>query len=313
MDPLFLGLIAVSLFGIGLIFVVLSVRLFTEKDFSERLRDYVEDRGARYTKGSVLQTRELQGPLTERVVTPLVKKLGTLLGRFTPREAIRETNRKLLVAGNPLSLTAREFYGIRLFVLLLSIIPVWYMLTQGVAGIRLVAVFSLPILGYLLPVTWLRSAVSKMQAAVQKALPDTLDMLSVLASAGLGFDQSMQRISEYYDNPLGHEFGRVISEMEMGLSRSEALRNMAERIEVPELSSFVSILIQSEGLGTSIAETLKSQSEQIRILRRYRAQEKAQRLPAKMLFPLAFLILPALLAVILGPSLAAIADLFDLF
>ena len=108
---------------------------------------------------------------------------------------------------------------------------------------------------------------------VRKGLPDVLDMLSVCAEAGLGFDQAMQRVSEYWKTPVGLEFGRVIREMEMGLSRKEALRNLAERLDITELSSFVAVIIQSDELGMSIADTLQSQAKQMREDRRFRAQD----------------------------------------
>jgi tight adherence protein C len=126
-------------------------------------------------------------------------------------------------------------------------------------------------------------------------------MLSVCATAGLGFDQSLQRVSEYWETPIGAEFGRVISEMEMGLSRRDALRNLADRLDITELSSFVAFVLQTEQLGTSIVDTMHSQADQMRVERRYRAQEQAQKIPTKMIIPMVFLIFPALLAIILGP------------
>jgi tight adherence protein C len=136
-------------------------------------------------------------------------------------------------------------------------------------------------------------------------------MLSVCATAGLGFDQSMQRVSEYWDTPIAIELGRVVTEMEMGISRQEALRGLANRLDVGELTTFVSLVLQSDQLGMSISDTLQAQAEQMRIERRFRAQEQAQKIPIKMLFPLAFLIFPALIAVVLGPALPPIIDLFQ--
>src|SRR5512143_4204665 len=102
------------------------------------------------------------------------------------------------------------------------------------------------VLMYFFPKLWLQSVVSRRQNAVRKGLADALDMLSVCATAGLGFDQSLQRVSEYWDTPIGHEFGRVISEMEMGLTRRDAMRNMADRLDMREISSFVALIIQTE-------------------------------------------------------------------
>jgi tight adherence protein C len=136
-------------------------------------------------------------------------------------------------------------------------------------------------------------------------------MLSVTAEAGLGFDQSLQRVSEYWKTPVGVEFGRVVAEMEMGVSRQQALRNMADRLDIHELSSFVAVIIQSDQLGMSIADALQAQAQQMRIERRFRAQEAARKVPLKMLFPMMLLIFPAMLAVVCGPSIPILSDFFQ--
>jgi tight adherence protein C len=158
------------------------------------------------------------------------------------------------------------------------------------------------------PTVWLQRKVRDAQDAVRKALPDALDMLSVCASAGLGFDQALQRVSDYWNNKLAEEFKRVVHEMEVGVSRADALRNLSNRLDVTELSNFVAVIVQAETLGMRIADVLHSQAEQMRILRQFRAKEVANTLPAKMMVPLAMLILPALIAVILGPLVPTFID-----
>jgi tight adherence protein C len=133
----------------------------------------------------------------------------------------------------------------------------------------------------------------------------------VCADAGLGFDQALQRVSERWRTPLGLEFARVVSEMQMGVGRQQALRNVAHRLDVNELSSFVAIIIQSDKMGMSITDTLRSQAEQMRIERRHRAQEEARKAPLKMLFPMLFLIMPSLLAVVIGPTIPGFISLFE--
>jgi tight adherence protein C len=151
----------------------------------------------------------------------------------------------------------------------------------------------------------------KRQQTIRHGLPDTLDMLSVCVAAGLGFDQAMMRVGQTFRTPMGMEFARVVSEIEVGISRRQALRNLQERVDISELSSFVAVILQSETMGMSIADVLHSQAEQVRIFRQYRAKEIAQQLPAKMMFPLALFIFPALLAVILGPTLARFVDILQ--
>ena len=148
------------------------------------------------------------------------------------------------------------------------------------------------------------------QNEIQRGLPDALDMLSVCASAGLGFDQSMQKISNYWDNELGLEFKRVTQEMEMGIPRSTALRNMSNRLDVNDLSQFISIIIQAEKIGMSYATVLHSQALQLRVMRQVRAREMANQLPGKIIIPVILFIFPALIAVILGPAIPIIMDVF---
>ena len=136
-------------------------------------------------------------------------------------------------------------------------------------------------------------------------------MLSVCADAGLGFDQSLQRVSESWEGPLAIEFDRVVNEMSMGETRASAMRSMARRLDVPEVSSFVAVILQSYELGMGIAETLHAQADQMRTERRYWAQEQARKMPTKMLFPLMLLILPAMFAVIMGPAIPAMREIFS--
>ncbi len=138
-----------------------------------------------------------------------------------------------------------------------------------------------------------------------------MDLLSVCSEAGLGFDQALQRVGDYMKNFVGSEFRRLVSEMEVGVSRADALRKMSERLDISEFSSFATIIIQSETLGMKISEVLHSQAEQYRILRLFKAKEIAYRLPAKMIVPMALLILPSLLIVILGPLIPSLIGLFS--
>jgi tight adherence protein C len=153
------------------------------------------------------------------------------------------------------------------------------------------------------PAAWLSAMMRRRQDMIRQGLPDALDMLSVCVAAGLSFDQALLRVGQTFKTPIGMEFSRVVSEIEIGVSRKQALRNLQARVDVSELSSFVAIILQSEALGMSIANVLHSQAEQMRIFRQYRAKEIAQKLPAKMMVPLALFIFPALWAVILGPTL----------
>jgi tight adherence protein C len=210
-----------------------------------------------------------------------------------------------------MGLGAREFYGISLASTLLGVYLAFVIFRRGSETINIALSILILIFFYAAPRVWLQSRISRRQNSVKKGLPDAMDMLSVCATAGLGFDQSLQRVSEYWDTPIGHEFGRVINEMEMGLTRRDALRNLSDRLDIREIASFVALILQTEQLGMSISDTLHAQAEQMRIERRFRAQEQAQKAPIKMLIPMALLIFPALLAVILVPALPTLREVFN--
>ncbi len=118
----------------------------------------------------------------------------------------------------------------------------------------------------------------------------------------------MDRVNEKWDDPLANEFGRVIREIQLGKMRRDALRDMAERIDVPDVTSFIAAIIQTEQLGVSISKVLKIQSEQMRIRRRQRAEEKAHQAPVKMLIPMVFLIFPSIYIVLLGPAVITVME-----
>jgi tight adherence protein C len=137
-------------------------------------------------------------------------------------------------------------------------------------------------------------------------LPDSLDLLTIMVEAGLGFDAALARLVEKAQNELSQEFAQVLSEVRLGTSRREALRQLGGRTNVEDVSTFVTSLVQADQLGVSISRVLRVQSAQMRIKRRQRAEEAAHKAPIKMLFPLAFLIFPAMFIIILGPAVPGI-------
>jgi tight adherence protein C len=225
---------------------------------------------------------------------------------------ILDMEHKLTVAGKPGNLTASSFFAIRLLLLLggLFIAFLFFRNMEDFSLNTLILSVLIVIFSWFLPIAWLNNRMRTRQDEIQRGLPDALDMLSVCASAGLGFDQSLQKISEYWDTELGHEMQRTTEEMEMGVSRGVALRHLAERCDVEELSQFVAILVQAERIGMSYADVLHSQAIQMRVLRQLRSREIANKLPAKMMMPLVSMIFPAMLIVILGPAIPTILNSF---
>ncbi len=312
--PLFLQIGIGMLAGMaGLAVLALGVRWLRAGSVANRLVQYVSpppDTARSRVAASRIQPRLITGSFLNRTLIPAIRWVGRLFGRLTPSGQIEGLAKKLQVAGNPMGLGAKEFYGISLASTLLGAYLAFLMYRRATSILNIVLSILVLILMYFFPKLWLQSVVTRRQNAVRKGLADALDMLSVCATAGLGFDQSLQRVSEYWDTPIGHEFGRVISEMEMGFTRRDALRNMADRLDLREISSFVALILQTEQLGMSVSDTLHAQADQMRIERRFRAQEQAQKAPLKMLFPMAVLIFPALLAVILGPAIPALREIF---
>jgi tight adherence protein C len=175
------------------------------------------------------------------------------------------------------------------------------MTVGGKGGLGLVFGGIGAVMGWFGPDLLLRSKTAARQKAIQKALPDALDLLVISVEAGLGFDAALQRMVDKKDNPLTREFARVIAEMRVGRSRREALKDMVARTQVPDLNNFVGAILQAEQLGVSVTKVLTVQAEQMRTIRRQRAEEKAAQLQLKMLLPIAIFIFPSLCIVIIGP------------
>jgi tight adherence protein C len=133
-------------------------------------------------------------------------------------------------------------------------------------------------------------------------MPDALDLLTICVEAGLGFDAAMAKVSEKWENELSLAFARTIREVQLGKTRREALKTMADRLGIPEMSSFVAAIIQSEMLGVSMARVLRIQSDQMRVKRRQLAEEAAHKAPVKMIIPMALLIFPSIMIIILTPA-----------
>ena len=321
-SPFVFGIIGSSVLLAGLVIAAISIRFIRTTKVSKRLHDFVVDyqhgtHGDETSHGGigtpVLIEEPLKGNLFKRTILPGIKKIANFLGRLSPQQSVESINRQIIVAG--VNLRPLEFLGIRAFMFLLGVAFVGglYYLTKRIDVMFLFFYFAMMIFFILAPSAWLSFKVRQSQDEIRSGLPDALDMLSVCTYAGLGFDQALQRVSDYWNTPLGNDFRRVVQEIELGVSRADALRSMSERLQVTELSSFVAVIIQAEILGMPISDVLHRQAEQMRVIRQFRAKEVANRLPAKMMFPLAFLILPALMAVILSPVVPALINLFGSF
>jgi tight adherence protein C len=309
-QTLFIGAATVFIV-IGLTIILLSYRSMANYQVEERLTKFVVERTDKpKDRGFSLRGRDFSESFLQRTILPMLNSFVSFFGRFTPAQTMEQVNRQLMMAGNPFGLKAQPFYGIRFVLIITGLIWTFFHYRAVPTNNTLLIDVLIILFLFISPMLWLRLRINRRQEDVRKGLPDVLDMLSVCTAAGLSFDQAMQRVGASYQTTIGREFSRLVAEMEVGVSRQKALRNLAYRINISELSSFVAIILQSEQLGMSIADVLHAQAEQMRIQRQYRVKEIAQKLPAKMMIPLALLILPALLAVLLGPSIPAILEIF---
>lgn len=256
-----------------------------------------------------LESLEMSAPFSERVIFPIARKLGELTMKFTPQNWLTSISRKLELSGatktDPTMYLARQFISAVLFggitLLVLKMRP------GSISG-GMIFLYSvgMTVLGFFFPQYTLSKKITNRQKGVRKSLPDALDLLTICVEAGLGFDAAMAKVAQKWNSQLSMAFARVLQEIQLGKLRREALRSMAENIEVTELTSFVAAVIQSEQLGVSMARVLRIQSDQMRVKRRQLAEEEAHKAPIKMLLPMVFLIFPSLLIVLLAPAAMSI-------
>ena len=257
-------------------------------------------------------TLELEAPFAQRVLQPILRQILRRIGSASPGRNLDKLRQELLIAGSPLRLGPLDFVGMRILIAVVGTIGFSLFLasTSGSIVRALLAGLVGAILFSELPTFWLHRRMKSRQKAITLSLADALDMLTVCVDAGLGLESAFMRIGETWDSALAQEFRRVVMEIGLGISWREAMRNLVYRTEVPELSALVAVLLQADQLGFSISDTLHAQAEQLRILRRQRAQELARAAPFKMLFPMVFFIMPATFAVVLGPAIPAILEAF---
>jgi len=294
------------LIGVGLVVafaIVLIVVGMNAPDPQETLQQRLAEYGAR-EQAVTLEEIELSLPFSQRIALPLLNGIAQFMARFTPQRSLESARHNLELAGNPYNLTASQFWAARAAaaVILGGLITVLMFVTKQPWTQRILYPVLATAIGFFLPVLWLSSQVSRRKNSIIKALPDALDLLTVCVEAGLGFDAAMQKVTEKWKDELALAFGRVLQEIRLGKMRREALRDMADRMDVADVTSFVAAIIQADQLGVSIAKVLRIQSDQMRVRRRQRAEEKAHQAPVKMLFPMVFLIFPSIYLVLLGPA-----------
>lgn len=273
-------------------------------------RDAVQTRLAQFAdRPRSLEEIELQQPFSERVLRPLAQRLANFMQRASRRRDTRQQERqtstiqqRLNLAGNPHRWTPTDYLGVKgLVAVALGAVLFLLLTAAGQTGLAFFVAVGGAVLGFLAPEFYLRQLIGARQKEIQRSMPDALDLLSISVEAGLGFDAAIARLCQKSDNALSRELARMLQEMRVGRPRREALKEVIARTEVPDLANFISAVIQADQLGVSVTQVLAVQADQMRTLRRQRAEEQAAQAPLKMLFPMLLFIFPALCVVILGP------------
>ncbi len=290
-------------FAVGVGVLMIFIGLARTPSSSQAVN--VQQRLAAYggEKPLTIEEIELQRPFSERVMRPAIERLGSLLSRSTPQKARQDLLNRLELAGRPGNLTPEDFAAVRLVaaavVGALSLL-IGFLLGGGVY--LAIALVVGVILGYSLPVLWLKQKVDGRKSEIQKGLPDALDLLVICVDAGLGFDAALARVTDKYKNALSELLSKALREVSLGRPRLEALDEMGRNSGVEDLHNFMQAVIKSEQFGTGIGKILRIQADEMRRKRRQRAQERGAQATLKMMLPMVGCIFPTLWIVLLGPA-----------
>jgi tight adherence protein C len=257
--------------------------------------------------------RELNKPFGERVIVPGLARLTRLGRRFTASDQVARIRHRLELAGNPMRWDVDRVIAFKMLGLIVGfVLGVGIPLLAGAGALLVLGItVALVALGYFSPNLVLYQLGYNRREQIRRELPDALDLLTISVEAGLAFDAGLSQVARNTTGPLAEEFFRVLQEMQIGLGRSEALRALGDRTDLPELRGFVTSMVQADAFGIPISRVLRVQAADMRVKRSQRAEELAQKVPVKILFPLIFCILPSLFVVILGPAAISILTSFS--
>lgn len=257
-------------------------------------------------------TRDLDRPFADRVIEPLQRRALVIGRRLSGADTSERIRHKLDLAGNPPGLTVDRVVSGKVMVGVVGLVVGFAVaLVFGASDtVRIVMSLGGLIAGFLAPNMYLYQKAYDRSAQLTRDLPDAIDLLTISVESGLGFDAAVQQVARNTVGPLSDEFSRLLREMQIGMGRSEALRAMGDRTNVPEVRTFVGAMIQADSFGIPVAQVLRVQSGEMRVKRRQRAEEKAQQVPVKMTVPLIFCILPCLFIAVLGPAAISLLNTF---
>jgi tight adherence protein C len=291
-----------SLFGAG--YFLMSGLTVRQKEIAVSVR-----RAKRY---GVRNQREIETrrSVNDRLVGPAAARMAEITQRLLPRTNPTEIHQKLMSAGLGQSMTPQMYLAIRGTCLIGPIALGAVLAVSGLGPWGLLAGLGIAAIGFIAPDFYINSRVRGRRDSMQAALPDVLDLLCVSVEAGLGFDAALGKVTEKMEGPLVEEVSIMMQEMRIGESRAQALKSFADRLELPETTSFARSIIQADQLGISLGRILRVQAEDMRNRRQMAAEEKAMKAPVKMLFPTVLFIFPAMFIVVLGPAVLSMGKVF---
>lgn len=257
-----------------------------------------------------MRSAVLEHSAAERFVGPLAKSLGSKLLRFTPNGWVKSKQHSLGRAGLLGRLSPEQMLGAKISLGLFVTLMLGLRLADGFSTRGVLLAGSFVVVAFFVPDILVRAIADRRAEQITLLLPDVLDQLTISVEAGLGFEAALGRIAQHDDHALAQEFGRMLQDVQLGARRGAALNDMAHRTAVGDLRQVVLALRQAESLGVPLAKTLRVLSIEMREKRKFRAEERANKLPTKMIFPLGLCILPALFIVIIGPAIVSYLELF---
>ncbi len=255
------------------------------------------------TLGAAATASEDRGSLVQRVLVPALEQFAGLGRAWSPTSVTERLSRQLDLAGNPSAWPLERLLAIKVVgVLGAPVLALWLLSGGGFLQALLFGV-GMAAFAFFAPDLLVYNAGTKRQGKIQQTLPDAIDLLTISVEAGLGFDAALNQVARNTNGPLSGEFIRVLQEMHLGKGRSQSFRALGERTTVPELKAFVSAMVQADNLGIPIGRVLREQAKEMRLKRRQRAEEKAMKVPVKILAPMVIFILPVIFVVVLAPAI----------
>jgi tight adherence protein C len=294
-----------------LFFAIVLIGVFVDQTMAEKrravrmLETHITGPSGQVAERVDLREQEMSENFGERVMVPVLAGAGRVARKVTPLDTRDRIAKKIMLAGTPAGWDAERILAFKILGAFAgfvgAIFLTQFVLTVG-AFLQIVVIALLTFVGFIVPDSVLNSRVEDRQKEILRTLSDTLDLLTISVEAGLSLNAAIAQVVQNVPGVLSAEFARMLQEIQLGVPRSEAFRNLAERTDVEELNAFALAMIQADIFGVSIASVLRTQAQQLRIKRRQAIEGKAQQTPVKIVFPLVLCVLPALFVVIVGPG-----------